>query len=322
MGIDEGYFVVKTKDNLVRKLPKETLEAVSIFGNVQITTQCIGELLRRGISVSLFSSKGQYFGRLESTQHVNAGVLRRQIHVSEDHEFKMGIAKKIIKAKSHNQLVVIKRYIKSDDDAIEKETITIQAIIDKMDEAVGIEQLMGLEGNVAKNYFDIVSRIINPDFAFKGRVKRPPKDPFNSMISLGYTLLMHEIHAALESKGLNPYIAFIHSDREAHPTLASDLLEEWRSVIVDSTVLSLIQGHEISLDNFHDDEETGGVFLDKEGMKIFLGKYEQKLRSESKYLKYTSAKVSFRKAIWLQTDEIFKSIQLQDHNLYQPIMIR
>ena len=79
----------------------------------------------------------------------------------------------------------------------------------------------------------------------------------------------------IESRGLNPFAGFIHQDKENHPTLASDMMEEWRAIFVDSIVMSLIQGHEISIEKFHYDEETGACFLDKEGMRIFLSKFER-----------------------------------------------
>lgn len=120
---------------------------------------------------------------------------------------------------------------------------------------------MGYEGLAARVYFSALDMLIDKDFHFTGRSKRPPKDPFNSMISLGYSILLNEIYGKLQAKGLNPYFGFIHSDREKHPTLASDMMEEWRAVIVDTTVMSMINGHEIHQNQFTKDEETSEVTL-------------------------------------------------------------
>lgn len=149
----------------------------------------------------------------------------------------------------------------------------------------------------------------------------PPRDPFNAMISFGYTILMSEIVGELENRGLTPYGGFMHQDRERHPSLASDLLEEWRAVIVDAVVMSLIQGHELEVDDFEIDE-IGGMRLKKEPKKIFLEKLEMKMQSENNYLAYVSSKTSFRHAIWLQVGELVKAIEAGDFNKYEPIVIR
>ena len=148
----------------------------------------------------------------------------------------------------------------------------------------------------------------------------PPKDPFNSMLSLGYTILMYEIYGEIENKGLNPDCGFLHKDHEKHPTLASDLMEEWRAVIIDSMVMSLIQGREIHSEQFIKDEETGGVFLTKEAMKIFLRKYEIKMRTENRYIENMS--MSFRKGIRHQVNLLTRAIENNDANIYVPITIR
>lgn len=101
----------------------------------------------------------------------------------------------------------------------------------------GIEQLMGYEGTAARLYFGQLGELINPVFFFTGRTRRPPTDPFNSMISLGYSIILNELYGKIEGKGLNPYFGIMHKDREKHPTLASDLMEEWRAVLIDSTAL-------------------------------------------------------------------------------------
>ena len=173
-----------------------------------------------------------------------------------------------------------------------------------------------------KYYFKRLSKLVEPEFSFNGRSRRPPKDEFNAMISLGYSILMNEMYGKVENKGLNPYFGFIHRDKEHHPTLVSDLIEEWRAVIVDSVVMSLINGHEISLEHFYGDMEEPGCFLTKEGMKIFINKLEKKERTDTKYLSYVNYAVSFRRAIELQIVELVKALEMEDATLYKPIRIR
>lgn len=315
-----GYFVVKYKDGLIQKIPKETLESISLFGNVSLTINCIEECLRKGITVNFFSKKGAYYGCLESTRHGNIFRIKKQLKLTENTEFCLNFAKKIIKAKIHNQRIVLTRYYKGNNQEIENNIKKIKISENKIQTSKTIEELMGYEGFASRNYFEGLSLVIRPEFQFHGRNRMPPKDPFNSMLSLGYTILMYEIYGQVESHNLNPYGGFMHKDKEKHPTLASDLMEEWRAPIVDSAVMSLIQGNEISIDEFDITEQ--GVFLKDNAMKVFIKKLEQKMRTDTKYLLYVESRCSFRKALWLQVGQLVKSIEESDINLYEPVWIR
>lgn len=320
MGIDGGYFAVSHKNGLLHRIPKETLESVALFGNVSITTPCVRELLERGIPVSYFSGRGSYFGCLESTRHNNIGRLKQQIFLSENNDFSLKLAASIISAKIQNQLVLLRRYGRDSPADLDDEIKMMRNANDKVIRSVSSEEIMGYEGMAAKYYFSGLAKVIKEEFSFKGRNRMPPKDPFNSMISLGYTLLMHEIYGEIENRGLTPFCGFLHKDHERHPTLASDLMEEWRAVIVDSVVMSLIQGNEISVECFVKDEESGGVFLTSEGMRIFLKKYENKLRSINRYL--DNSEMSIRRGLWHQVNALTKAIESSDPALYKPLIIR
>lgn len=320
IAIDGGYYVVKQKNGLVRKIPKETLESITIYGNVNITEACIRSCLRQGVCINYFSSSGAYFGRLSSTRHEKADRLRQQVHASEDKEFCLDFAKKIISAKIHNQIVVCRRYGEKFDlnDEFKYMSIAEKKVLD----SESIESLMGYEGMAAKAYFSALSKLVSPAFKFNGRTRQPPKDPFNSMLSLGYTILLYEIYGEIENRGLSPYIGFMHSERDGNPALANDLMEEWRSVVVDSVVLSLVQGNEISIEQFEPADETGGVYLTKSGGKIFINKMEMKLRSENRYLKLYQERNSVRRCFYLQSTSFLRMIQEKDLSLYEPIRIR
>ncbi|MGP1441458.1 MAG: CRISPR-associated endonuclease Cas1 [Anaerovoracaceae bacterium] len=321
IGIKSNRIVVLSKDKSFRSIPLETLDGITILGKSQLTTDCMETCLKKGIPVAFFSKGGRFFGRLISTGHVKAALQRKQGELY-DKDFSLGLSKKIVAAKIRNQLVLLKRYAKNEAVDIQTEEKSIKALFGKIVLANSISELMGYEGNVARMYFKGLSKCINQDFAFKGRNRRPPRDPFNSMISLGYSILLNEIYSEIEQKGLNPYFGFLHRDAENHPTLASDLMEEWRAILVDATVMSLINGNEISLDEFEIDYENGGCYISKEGLNIFLRKFEKKLQTKIKYLKYVDYSVSFRQAIALQTSHLVKAVEAEDYNIYEPIVIR
>lgn len=317
-----GHFIVECQDGSERLVPKETLESMVIFGNVYLTVPCIKECMERGISVSMFSTKGKYFGRIESTSHINAKRLKHQVYLSDKEEKRVQFSKKIIMNKIHNQRVLLSRYARSSEKDIDEYMRAMKIHEKKISQCDSIEQIMGYEGNAARQYFKALSEMVKDDFKFSGRNKRPPKDAFNSMISLGYTILMYEIMGEIENRGISPYIGFMHKDIERHPTLASDLLEEWRAVIVDATVMSLIQGNEIDISEFRKDEETGAVMISKQGVNIFIKKIEKKLQSNMNYLEYLEHPVSFRRAIWWQVAKIVNCIDKGTFDDYTPIRIR
>lgn len=319
--IEENRCCVKFADGMKKIVPIETLESITIMGHAQMTTQCVQECLKRGIPVAYFSKGGSYFGRLQSTGHINAERQRRQSALYET-EFALEIAKNIIRAKLKNQIVVLRRYEKSREIPVTESLKMMYICRDKIAYCKTVSEIMGYEGQGAKAYFEGLSTLIDTDFQFHGRSKRPPRDEFNSMISLGYSVLMNELYWRIESKGLNPYFGFMHRDKEKHPTLASDMMEEWRAVIVDSIVMSMINGHEIHKEDFMTDIDEPGCFLTRNGIKIYLSKLEKKLQTEVRYLPYVDYAVSFRRGIALQLDLLVKAIESGDASIYKPIEIR
>lgn len=321
IGIESNQCTVKYADGMKKMIPIETLESITIMGHAQMTTQCIQECLKRGIPVSYFSKKGSYFGRLHSTGHINAPRQRKQCALYET-EFAVKLAQSIISAKLKNQQVVLKRYEKSRQTAITESLKMVRICREKVLRCQTIPELIGYEGQGAKAYFQGLSALIDPSFSFHGRNRRPPRDEFNSMLSLGYSVLMNEIYGKIEAKGLNPYFGFMHRDKEKHPTLASDMMEEWRAVIVDSTVMSMINGHEIQKDDFIMDMDRPGCYLTRNGIQLYLSKLERKLQTEVRYLNYIDYAVSFRRGIALQMDMLVKAIEQEDASIYRPIEIR
>lgn len=321
IGIEANRCTVNYKDGLKRSIPIESLEGITIMGQSQMTTQCSQECMQRGIPVTYFSRGGKYFGRLMSTGHVNVARQRKQCMLY-DTKFAAELAMKILSAKIKNQSVVLRRYEKSKGIHLEEEQKMLTICKNKILTCDRIEEMIGFEGQAAKYYFRGLSACINEKFAFQGRSRRPPMDEFNSMISLGYSILMNEVYCKIEMKGLNPYFGFIHRDAEKHPTLASDMMEEWRAVIVDATAMSMINGHEISKEHFIFGTEEPGCYLTRDGLKIYLNKLERKFQTEVRYLKYVDYTVSFRRGIFLQMEQLAKAIEEGDASLYEPITIR
>lgn len=261
------------------------------------------------------SGKKKYYSEQKNSSIIKQSALY-------DTEFAATLAMKILCAKIKNQSVVLRRYEKSRGINLEEEQKMLTICKNKIMTCNRIEEMIGFEGQAAKYYFKGLAACIDKEFSFQGRSRRPPRDEFNSMISLGYSILMNEVYCKIEMKGLNPYFGFIHRDAEKHPTLASDMMEEWRAVIVDATAMSMINGHEIQKEHFNFSMDEPGCYLTRDGLKIYLNKLERKFQTEVRYLKYVDYAVSFRRGIFLQMEHLAKAIEEGDANLYEPITIR
>ncbi|MBR2216152.1 MAG: CRISPR-associated endonuclease Cas1 [Selenomonadaceae bacterium] len=322
LGFEANRVVATYADGTRHTLPAETVESITFLTRAHISTYCMEECLKRGIPVAFFSKGGRYYGRLVSTVHANAALQRQQSRLY-DTDFSIELARRIIAAKVRNQMTVARRYARARSAKMDDAEGELLRYLTKIPTLDTIEEIMGYEGQSAKVYFAALSKLIDPAFAFRGRSRRPPRDPFNSLISLGYSILMNEIYNEIENKGLNPYFGFIHRDAERHPTLASDLLEEWRAVLIDSTAMSLLNGHELSESHFRlGDDEHPGCFLTRDGFKIYIKKLEQKLKARAKYLRYIDNAVTFRRAIALQIGKLAEAIREEDASGYEPIVIR
>jgi len=317
-----GKYLVELDKEKIAEIAAEKLQAVVLFSGAHITSPAMISLFNRGIPVTWLSSTGKFFGRLELTNHVNIERQRTQFRRSENEAFCLDLSKILIKAKVNNSLVLLKRYNRNkknpDVERIIEEIIKNKKGIDGADE---ISRLLGIEGYISRLYFEALSKMLREEFRFKGRSRQPPTDPFNSLLSFGYTLLIYEIYTVIVNRGLHPYLGFLHRVKRGHPALASDLMEEWRSVLVDSLVFSLVQRGSINLSDFDFDTKNGGVYLKRDKAKFFIKKFEEKIRRENKYID-EGTPMSFRQAIDNQVLLLVKAIEGNAPQIYKPIFLR
>lgn len=321
IGTENGKIKINYLEKETVLVPREIVEGIAIYGKSQMTASCIQFCLERGIPVSFFTQTGKYYGSLTSMVHNNIEREKKQIMLFQNEEFSLELSKLVINAKINNQLVVARRYSKNNSNEEKEKINKLKEIRWKSKNAINKNQLLGYEGIASRYYFHILSSVINKDFYFSNRNKRPALDPFNAMLNLGYSILSKEICGVLENVELSAYSGFLHENCKNHMTLVSDMIEEWRAVIVDSTILSLIQGNEIDVDMF-EIQENGFCKIKNEGIKIFITKLEQKMSTEMNYLSYISKPISFRMALWHQVEKLVKAIENNNASIYKPIIIR
>ncbi|MDK2937209.1 MAG: CRISP-associated protein Cas1 [Eubacteriaceae bacterium] len=318
----DNQICIRTPDEMTRSLPVESVEGVVLFGRIEISSTVVTQFLEKGIPMTWLSNKGKFFGRLESTSDVNIERQRVQFRCGDDPEFVIGLCRQLVSGKIKNHKVFLRRINRiHDNKEVEVLAGQLTQYENKALKATKIDELMGYEGIAAKIYFQGVSQSMPKAFKFNKRSKRPPRDPFNSLLSFGYTLLMYDVYTVLAELGLNPYAGFLHQDRQNHPTLASDLMEEWRCILVDAVVVAMVSKKMIKPDDF-ETTENGGVYADKNTSRNFIGQYAKKIQTSTRYIKELSYPVSFRRALEHQIRQLIKAMEENDPSIYKPIELR
>lgn len=189
-----------------------------------------------------------------------------------------------------------------------------------LDSADSVSQVMGFEGNGAKAYFNCLPKLLaNHDFDFRGRSARPPKDPFNSMLSFGYSILFRNVFGVINAVGLNPYFAFLHAVKQGHAALASDLVEEWRAWIVDRVVISLVNEGEVLVSDFYENE-AGAVYMRKETMRLLTRRLGDAMVRREMYLVGDGdrRRCGFQTVLRRKALMLVEAIEQQDPFAYRP----
>ncbi len=294
-----GDRLLVEKDNdLILDVQCHKIDTILIFGNVQFTTQAVHELFEHGIELALLTKKGKLVGQLTPVMPKNIELRIKQYQRQQESDFVLSTSKAIISGKFCNSLAHIKLfsyYHKNLD--LKAEISNISDRLKSIDDYNTLEMLLGLEGGIARVYFNAFSKMILSDgFCFTARKKHPATDPVNALLSFGYTLLFNEINSLLDGIGFDPYIGIYHQIRYGRPSLACDLIEEFRAPVIDRFTLSLINSKTISSDDFYKSSKTGGMYLRREALKVYLKKYENNMLREFQH-PINNSKLNFRKAI-------------------------
>ncbi|MEI0539084.1 CRISPR-associated endonuclease Cas1 [Brachyspira pulli] len=272
------------------------------------------------MSMVWFSKYGNLLGILNSNKKIKINLLKKQFILNNNSNFSINISKTFIISKIKNCRTLLYKYNKKNHNEFVAESIkTLNSYIEEISISNKIESIMGYEGNCAKTYFQSINYFLPKDFKFKNRNKNPPKDPFNSLLSFGYTLLFYEIYNNLEYLGINTHVGFMHKLRNDHPSLVSDLMEEFRSPIVDSIIIAAVRKNIFSLEDFEYSKKNGGVYLKNKSIKKLITIFENKMNKEYKYLNH---KKTFREILLHQSYSLYKSIKSKNYELYKGFIIR
>lgn len=284
----DGNNAVLLQDNEVKfRIPVNNLEGVICFNYLGASPKFMQYCTDRNINISFISPHGRYMAGINGKIKGNVLLRKKQYFMSENEEFCLNISKNIIAAKLYNCRYEINRSIRDNRDkidvsAMEKTSFELLCAIKSIKGCRSMAQLRGLEGDAARQYFSTFNDMIvqqKADFVFSGRSKRPPLDKVNALLSFGYSLLAHDVEAALLSVGLDPYVGFMHTDRPGRISLALDIMEELRAVMVDRFVITLINLKQIKAKDFIQ-KESEGILMSDEERKIFLTEWHKRKQED------------------------------------------
>ncbi|MGA2593156.1 MAG: CRISPR-associated endonuclease Cas1 [Bryobacteraceae bacterium] len=295
---------VKDKEKLLQEVRIGEICQVNLMGNVQVTTQAVQALCDAEVPICYFSMGGWFYGITIGLNTKNVFLRRNQFRLAEQQYFARTIARRLVAGKIRNQRTLLQR------NHVEPNRQTLagmKEMAERADEASSLQELLGIEGNAARMYFGEFAGMMKPDdmegatplpFEMDGRNRRPPRDPVNAMLSLGYSLLAKDLTVACYAVGFDPYVGFYHQARFGRPALALDLMEPFRSLIVDSAVLTAVNTGMVTARDFV--RAGGAVALTAGGRKAFFRAYEMRMDTLVTHPLF-EYRVSYRRLLEIQS---------------------
>lgn len=265
---------VEKKGERLAKWELSNLEALCIWGGVHFTHPAIRALLKHGVGIAILSRHHRLLGRLTPVKARNVSLRYEQYRCYSDEARRLVLAKSLCDAKIANARCLLVRFLRNHPDT--DLTKAAADLADARKAVAGAESsssLLGVEGHAARTYFSAFGRMCRGDLQFHGRTIRPPKDPVNALLSLGYTFLVNELTSLLDAIGFDPYIGFYHTLDYGRPSLALDLAEPLRPGLVDRLVLFLVNNRVFTEADFEPRGE--GVYLTRAGFQGFVRHYER-----------------------------------------------
>lgn len=302
---------LKQEDGSWKKqsIPAQTVDQVVLMGNPQVTGDAFVYALELGMPIHYLSSFGKYLGSALPGMSRNGQLRLAQYGVYCDEGRRLELVKAIVEAKIHNQYGVLYRHN-------QRESLLKQR--KGMVRGQGtLDQVRGIEGLAAREYFACWPGMLGSDWVFTGRNRRPPTDPVNSLLSFAYGLLRGQVMAAVHLAGLDPYIGFLHEVSRGQPALVLDLMEEFRGLIADNVVLGVLNTRVLKPKDFT--ESLGAYRLSDGGRRSFLEAFERKMSDEFKHPVF-EYRCTYRRSIELQARLLAR--HLQEGVPYRPLVLR
>lgn len=322
IGKNDERLTVKADKSVILDVPLLNVDGVVIFGRGSVSPALVIELLERHIPLSFVTHTGRYLGRLEPEMTKNIFVRHSQWQAAGHSSKSVHLVQGFVRGKLKNYRNVLLRRQRDRKELDLKEAITrLDETISAIEKTTAIDSLRGLEGSGSAAYFSCFDQLIlGSTFTFSARNRRPPKDPVNSLLSLGYALLRHDVQSAVNLVGFDPYLGYLHYQHYGRPSLALDLMEEFRPIVIDAIVLNALNHKFLNLEHFISEPLSSAVSLTREGLQIFLRLYEQKKQSKFKH-PVLNRQCTYQEAFEIQARLIAKYL-MDETDKYPPLILK
>jgi len=317
IGVRKGRVTVSQQKEVLQEIRLIDVSQVSVYGNVQISSQAMRAMFDQQVPVCWFSYGGWFQGIAHGLPSKHVDLRRRQVAIAA--QAGLPIAQKMIEGKIRNSRTLLRRNSRNDVKPILEQ---LKATADQTAEVDSVESLLGVEGVAARLYFSRFSAMLKDNllgtFDFQGRNRRPPRDPINCLLSYAYSLLTKDLTAVALAVGFDPYLGVFHKPRFGRPALALDLAEEFRPLIADSVVVNVINNGETQENAFT--VRAQGVALTQQGRRSFIAAYERRLDQEVTHPVY-GYKITYRRVLEVQA-RMLGAYLLGEIPDYVPFMTR
>jgi CRISPR-associated protein Cas1 len=265
LAVRGGGLVVMEGDAIIRQVQIDRLDEISILGDVEVSAAARRLIASHNLDTFFFDGAGRLLATMVAAEGTYGDRRIMQYKRTTDTRFSIAIARAMITGKIANQRAVLRRLRNNQSlDGVAASIGALRGLKRRVDEAASPERLLGVEGHAAAIYYrGISAALTHPDFSFERRTRRPPRDPFNACLSFGYAMLLSRIEHALRRVGLDVWIGFLHTPGANKPSLALDLMEEFRPLI-DRLVLRLINRKQLATSDFHDPRWTDAALAHPE----------------------------------------------------------
>jgi CRISPR-associated protein Cas1 len=279
-------FVVEVNHEKVFQAPIHSIENIVCFGFKALTPPLMAFCAENNVGISYLSENGKFLARVQGAQQGNVLLRKAQYAIADNEPESLRIARPIVAAKVANYRSLLQRHQRNHPDDCPESVVSAATSmghrLTDIQNSQTLDQVRGHEGECAMIYFGVLSSLITAqqeDFVFTQRSRRPPLDPANALLSFLYAILANDVRSAVETTGLDPQVGFLHQLRSGRPSLALDLMEEFRAYLGDRIMLNLINLKQVSKRDF-EIRESGEVRMSDEARKTLLTAYQKRKQEE------------------------------------------
>ena len=273
-------FIIRYQGEVIQEVPIHSIGQMVLIGKVEMTHDAIMLAYRNEIDILYLSQKGDLKAHIFAFNQKLIRARKTQCEASDRRALE--IARIIVETKLRNSRTVLMKYERRTSEELGTRIRELKTYIGKVKTAACLDELRGIEGVGARVYFQALEILLKQEMGFKGRNRRPPRDPVNAMLSFGYVLLYQRVARSIGLYGLDPYLGHLHEPKDRRLSLALDLMEEFRSIIVDRAVLSLVNKVVVTVHDFQNTEDSG-VRMSQKAIACLIKEFEMRMEQTIHY---------------------------------------